>query len=106
MFSRSARNVSYDAKNACLKAEVQTQRGDWVMSSISLDLLITNRNGRLEWETDGGFSRSVKDVTVVGGLLTCIAQSASGAHVKSTLDLDKRIANVDGCLVYQPMRHN
>lgn len=75
------------------------------LSSTTLDLssCVTNSNGVLGWQANGGFAGSCSACQLTGGAsLTCQCATVSGSSVSTTLDLSAGISSCDGVLTCGP----
>jgi hypothetical protein len=75
------------------------------LSSTMLDLnsCLTNSNGVLAWQANGGFANSCSNCQLTAGAtLTCQCQPVSGSSVSTTIDLSSNISNCDGVLTCGP----
>lgn len=69
-------------------------------SVINLDNYVTNNDGNLQWKRGGGFSKTVSDCYLRGPVIHCSTRTIRGGWRSSELNLNERIANNNGNLVY------
>ena len=83
-----------------LQAICKQTSGGEVLASINLDEHIGNIDGHLMFkrERPGGFSATSKDIHLSGAELQAKCQANDGSYKDSTLDLNKYIGNIEGCL--------
>ncbi|KAJ3047183.1 hypothetical protein HK097_000159 [Rhizophlyctis rosea] len=87
--------------SATLVARCYDSNGKEQPSTLDLNKCIANIDGELRWCRDGNFAFSSDDIWVDReGILHAKCKTTNNIQAKySTLDLNKRIANVNGCLV-------
>jgi hypothetical protein len=85
---------------ATLIADCIDFNGHACRSELDLNKSVANIDGKLEWCKDGDFAYTAKDIKVGdNGVLTATCKRVDGSDVVSRLDLDERIANINGDLV-------
>lgn len=100
-FTASCNSISlFDNANQ-LQANCGNNTGQIVRATVYLNGSITNNDGHLAWQRNGGFAGSVRDcrLAVTGvTVLTCSARKRDGAYADSAITLDDEIANYNGVL--------
>ncbi len=82
-----------------LAANCASGSGSLVSTSLDLDACLTNSNGALGWETNGGFAGSCSSCALAGGsTLTCQCANVAAQNAATTLDLSTGINNCGGVL--------
>ena len=115
-FSQSATRISLSGNAMHLTASCTCEDGhSSLVSSISLDSLLTNDDGRFVWQQDGLFGLSAQNIRLVcelgddefapwiedyghRPLLEAELRKIDGTWVKDYVWLDERIANSNGSL--------
>ncbi|KAG0250474.1 hypothetical protein BG011_008320 [Mortierella polycephala] len=85
-----------------LSAHCRKANGEWNESKIDLNDFIGNEDGSFEWN-GVNFSQTARDTSLLLGdeaKIVADLQSRDQHLKKSTLNLDERITNVDGRLVF------
>ncbi len=96
MFRESCRNIRLHYRNILL-ADCRTIDGTYRFSSLDLDTLLGNIDGKFVWGKQG-FSQSAREVTLEGTVLTADLMNTAGAWVSASADLSAFIRNNDGVL--------
>jgi len=98
-FAASSRDLQLHG-GPTLQAICKQTGGGEVRATINLDECIGNIDGHLIFkrERPGGFSATSKDVHLRGAELQAKCQTEGGSYKDSTLDLNKYIGNIEGCL--------
>ena len=97
-FSRSSKDISIS--HSVLTANCRDSDGSYNVSTLDLNDWITNIDGTLRWAEDGKFYDTSKGTSLTDGVtLKAKCKNVDGSYVSSTLNLDEKIANVDGKLV-------
>ncbi|KAK4063848.1 CVNH domain-containing protein [Trichoderma simmonsii] len=98
-FSASAQNFWLEDGHI-LVATVADEEGNWNDSRIDLNDFIGNEDGWFMW--DGvNFSESGNDIRLEGTLLTAeLPMRDGGYRERQGIQLDDRIANINGRLVF------
>jgi hypothetical protein len=70
------------------------------LGSTTLDLssCLTNTNGTLAWQNNGGFAASCSGCQLTGSQLTCQCNNVSAQAVSTTIDLSANVNNCNGVL--------
>ncbi|KAJ5809908.1 Cyanovirin-N [Penicillium pulvis] len=101
-FSQSSQDLRLENKEGSLFlfCQAQNEVGDWQAAEINLDQFIGNGDGWSEW--DGiNFSQSAENIHLDGAYLTADLPKADGGYrERQGIDLNDRIGNEDGNLVY------
>jgi hypothetical protein len=89
---------------ASLEAFCKTINGQEVQTGINLNNYIVNINGQLGWARQGNFIASSRDCVIRGNervsILDCKTVTINGFETNSSLNLDERIVNINGSLIY------
>ena len=97
-FSRSSKDISIS--RSVLTANCRDSDGSYNVSTLDLNNWIANIDGSLRWAEDGKFYDSSKNTSLTDDVtLEADCRNVHGSYVSSTLNLDEKIANVDGKLV-------
>ena len=107
-FSRTCRDIQL-TDDVGLEATCRTINGQNSQTGLNLNHHIINRNGQLRWRRNGNYIDSCHscDVTTFGGggsirtILDCQCQRIDRSWVSAQLNLDERIANINGQLRYE-----
>ncbi|KHN94518.1 Cyanovirin-N [Metarhizium album ARSEF 1941] len=84
-----------------LHALCQDDDGNWNGASIDLDRFIGNSDGWFVWDGEN-FSHSASDISLDGTLLSAeMGMVDGGNRERQGLDLNERIGNSNGELVYK-----
>ena len=97
-FSKTSKDISLDG--TLLHAQCIDAHGEYQDSEIDLNQYIANVNGTLKWKSNGNFVKSSKKITVEGSVLKCKTRNKFHQWHQTELDLDEKIANCNGRLVY------
>ena len=97
-FSKTSKDISLDG--TLLRAQCIDGHGESQDSEIDLNQYIANVNGTLKWKANGNFVKSSKSITVEGSVLKCKTRNKFHQWHQAELDLDEKIANCNGRLVY------
>lgn len=106
-FTSSCKNISLftniDRNNSVdLSAECQDNQGNFQPTAIDLNTSIANDFGALSWRADGGFGGSVQNCRIQVANYTVLecdaANGSNGSFLKTGINLDTRIINVNGKL--------
>ena len=97
-FVSSCNNLTLDIPT--LSASCRSINHDVNRTSINLDGYIINSNGHLIWQRNGRFAKTVKNCYLWKSTLNCQARSAGGQWLHSELNLNSRIENNNGNLIY------
>ena len=97
-FAASCNNIKLDAPS--LSAYCRSINHDSNRTSINLNGYIINSNGHLIWQRNGNFSKSAKSCYLWKTTLNCQLRSAGGQWLHSELNLNNRISNSNGNLIY------
>jgi len=86
-----------------LQAMCQTSSGSKVPATINLDQNISNIDGHLMFvqDTPGGFSVTSRNIRLRGTELFAQCKAEDGSYKDSSLDLNKYIGNIEGCLEWK-----
>lgn len=100
-FTASCFDIKFKAPSTleanCLYMGGKFNSFDWV----DLNAHITNNNGTLAWQKNGGFAASVRNCRIVNSgstILLCEAGDGKGNWLNSFIVLDDKIANYNGSL--------
>jgi hypothetical protein len=96
-YSASSRYIKVDGPT--LSAECRTIGGSYQLSKLNLSSCLANIDGCLQWAANGEFWASSKDSSVDGSNFEAKCRKINGTYVTSIIDLDEKIANIDGTLV-------
>ncbi|EHK18458.1 uncharacterized protein TRIVIDRAFT_216697 [Trichoderma virens Gv29-8] len=98
-FAASAQNIWLEDGHI-LVASVQDREGNWQESRIDLDEFIGNEDGWFMW--DGvNFSHSANGIQLDGTHLTAeLPMRDGGYRERQGIELNDRISNIDGQLVF------
>jgi hypothetical protein len=108
-FSLTCSNISLNGIE--LQAKCRRDNGSDTQTRIDIDYLIANVDGTLTWSPpQGRFLASSKNCAAnytykPSGpitILSCDTAKRNGSWTNSNLNLDDRIANINGTLTYQP----
>lgn len=99
-FQFTSRSLSI--QGSILQAECCDYDRNWRLASINLDEVIGNSDGSFSLYSRN-FSRSAKDIQLVGSSLSANLQKHNGQHVKAIIDLNLFIANMNGSLEFQKL---
>ena len=103
-FTRSCKNIDLRSKSA-LDATCRTMRGSHARTGIQLNNYIANIDGDLRWKRNGNYSASSRNCDLDRShgttILRCDTRRIDGSWTSSSLNLDSRIANINGRLQYQ-----
>lgn len=94
-FTDSCRNVRLE--DSILKADCRKTNDTYIASTLNLDNIIGNLEGKLSWGSQA-FSKTSRNIKLEGSKISAEMQKTGGAWVSSTLDLNTNIANKDGVL--------
>ena len=101
-FTLTCRNITING--ASLEAFCKTINGQEVQTGINLNNYIVNINGQLSWARQGDFIASSRDCVIRGNervsILDCKTFTINGFETNSSLNLDERIVNINGSLIY------
>ena len=97
-FSKTSKDISLDG--TLLRAQCIDAHSEYQDSEIDLNQYIANVNGTLKWKSNGNFVKSSKKITVEGSVLKCKTRNKFHQWHQTELDLDEKIANCNGRLVY------
>ena len=101
-FTLTCRNITING--ASLEAFCKTINGQEVQTGINLNNYIVNINGQLGWARQGNFIASSRDCVIRGNervsILDCKTVTINGFETNSSLNLDERIVNINGSLIY------
>jgi len=93
-----------DINGTGLEAECRTNNGGSALTGINLNNRIGNRNGKLVWESNGGYGGSSTNCEIDQesgrSFLHCDTMRNDGSWTSPSLNLDDRIANRNGNLRY------
>ena len=96
-FSRSSTDISLS--KSVLTANCRDSNGSYNVSTLDLNNWIANIDGSLRWAENGKFYDSSSGTSLTDGVtLKAKCRNIDGWYVNSTLNLDEKIANVDGKL--------
>lgn len=96
-FKQASRNIRLDG--ATLRAECSTSDGQWLESELRLDRLLGNLSGQLVW-LGMNFSQDAKHIYLEDTTLHALLPKSKHVWHPACVDLNGRIANKAGCLVY------
>ncbi|THX50260.1 CNVH-domain-containing protein [Aureobasidium pullulans] len=104
-FSETSRDISIDYNTMALKARCRRPDGSEHESYLHLNDILGNRDGRFVWSRNGNFMGSVKEGKVwiaEGGRALCavLGDGRGGYNEHASIELDEKISNEDGQLVY------
>lgn len=108
-FTQSCKNIQFTLFTrqggfSPLTADCNTRTGEVRSGSfnfLDLNANITNNDGTLAWQKDGGFANSVNNCGLSVSnvtMLFCDATKMDGSVVNTSINLDDKIANNDGNL--------
>jgi hypothetical protein len=100
-FSASCNNLTFRGGPTTLGANCYNNTGTAVHTEVDLNDHITNNNGNLAWERDGGMDGSTKNcelIEVGSTYMVCDAARKDGSYNQSSIHLDDEIANYNGVL--------
>jgi hypothetical protein len=100
-FSLTSQNIMLD-NDFNLAASCQRVDGSWLQTSISLNDLLQNQRGRFAWDKRGNFVATARNIRL-GEFNTFLAAELIDEHgvwKDNLVDLDERIANHDGRLIF------
>lgn len=97
-FSQTCRNI--DVSGSELSASCEKANGGFDNTSINLNPVIENVDGKLEWQPKN-FIETCRDTSVSGSLLKAECKTRNQNFVFTTINLDDHIANIDGNLRYE-----
>ena len=97
-FSQTSQDISLHGTH--LHARCKDGNGKYCDSEIDLNLYIANIKGSLKWKPNGHFAKSSKNITVENNVLKCKTRKNNLQWHNSQLDLDEKIANFNGRLVF------
>lgn len=96
MFENSCIKIRLHDRNILL-ADCRTIDGSYRFSSLDLDTLLGNIDGKFVWGKQG-FSQSAREVSLEGTILTADLMNMAGVWVSASADLNPFIQNNDGVL--------
>ncbi|KAG9574295.1 hypothetical protein KCU97_g14709, partial [Aureobasidium melanogenum] len=104
-FSETSRDISLDYNTMALKAFCRRPDGSEHESYLHLNEILGNRDGRFVWERHGNFTGSVQEGKIwlaEGGRALCavLGDGRGGWNEHASIELDERISNENGQLVY------
>ncbi|KAG9594070.1 hypothetical protein KCU97_g5837, partial [Aureobasidium melanogenum] len=104
-FSETSRDISLDYNTMALKAFCRRPDGSEHESYLHLNEILGNRDGRFVWERHGNFTGSVQEGKIwlaEGGRALCavLGDGRGGWNEHASIELDERITNENGQLVY------
>ena len=101
-FAASSSNLQF-CGTATLQAMCQTSSGSEVPATINLDQSIANIEAHLIFarDTPGGFSLTSRNIRLSGTELQAQCKAEDGSYKDSSLDLNKYIGNIEGCLEWK-----
>jgi hypothetical protein len=104
-FSLSCERLDYHEDITILNADCQNGNGGFIPNIFDLNDGIANLNGFLAWHQNGGYGITCNacELDIVNNHIpyldcTCINDNALGQN--TTLNLDERISNIQGHLVF------
>ena len=96
-FSLSSIDVKLEGSK--LKARCKDMEGLYHDSAIELNNYIENIDGFLEWQPNGNFIASSRNVVLAGTVLKCQSKNREGEWRRTSIDLDEQIFNSNGRLI-------
>ena len=96
MFSKTSQNIRLQG-NSILVADCKKQDGSSKSSSLDLDTLLGNVDGKFT-RGQQTFSKTARNIALKGLILSAELKNSSEVWVPATVDLDALIANNDGLL--------
>jgi hypothetical protein len=99
VFSESSKNLEIRDKTI-LSAQCRDSEGTYHQSEIDLNSYITNNDGVLQWRPHGNFSANSKSIKLDGAVLKSKCQMENGTWLSSQINLDDKISNCNGKLIY------
>jgi hypothetical protein len=99
VFSESSKNLEIRDKTI-LSAQCRDSQGAYHQSEIDLNSYITNNDGFLQWRPHGHFRANSKSIRLDGAVLKSMCQRENGTWLSSQLNLDDKISNCNGKLIY------
>ena len=106
-FTQTCRDIDL-RRGSVLEAVCRSVSGRPSRDRINLNDYIANIDGDLRWQRNGNFSASSRncDLDRYRGntILRCDTQRRNGTWTSSSVNLDDRIANINGTLRYQGHR--
>ena len=99
-FSQSSRNIKIDG--CVLSADCQDLQGSYQPSTLNLNDYIANEDGSMVWRKGGNFWASSRGSSLTDpAILHAQCRKIDGNYASSQIDLDEKIANIDGKLTAQ-----
>ncbi|KAJ6090107.1 hypothetical protein N7486_008922 [Penicillium sp. IBT 16267x] len=101
-FSQSCEDIRLETDGGLrLVCLAQNESGGWQPTELYLDDFIGNEDGWFKWGGEN-VSQSARDFTLEGSRLSAWLPTLAGEYRgRQELDLDDRISNEDGELVYR-----
>ena len=98
-FSKSSTGISLTGA-AILRANCRDRAGAYHESQIDVNNYIVNDDGVLRWRANGNFKASSKHLKLEGSVLKCESKDRDGDWRDAQIDLDEKIQNFNGKLIY------
>ncbi|OBZ69390.1 hypothetical protein A0H81_10615 [Grifola frondosa] len=99
-YAATCQNIEYFPE-AGLEADCRNDGGNFVFTSLDLDLCVANYDGNLACAHNGAFSASCSGCELSGTVLSCTCGNGSGGSSFPTLDLNTCIANQNGFVLLE-----
>ncbi|KAJ1324034.1 CVNH domain-containing protein [Microdochium nivale] len=80
----------------CLQAKGSSAR---INSAVYIDNKLTNNDGNLRWQANGGYRLSCRDCALIGLTYTCTCRPNFGQYRATSINLEEHIANYNGFLL-------
>ena len=98
-FSQTCNSLRYS--NGALFASCRKRNGSYSLTVINLNAIISNRNGSLVWDAiNGKYLNTCRNNRFGGTTLGASCAKPNGTYLLTSIDLNERIANIDGRLYY------
>ncbi|XP_028416695.1 uncharacterized protein LOC114540885 [Dendronephthya gigantea] len=98
-FSKSSRNIKIH--DSVLSADCQDLQGFYQPSTLNLNDYIANEDGSMVWRKGGNFWASSRNSSLTDpAILHAECRRIDGSYASSQIDLDQKIANIDGKLTF------
>ena len=98
-FSLSSTDIKLEGSQ--LKARCKDRAGSYHDAAIELNSYIANIDGVLKWQANGNFIASTRNVSLTSATLKCQSKTRSGAWRDTSINLDEKISNFNGKLIYK-----
>lgn len=98
-FSRSSSHIKLEGTQ--LKAECKDRGGSYHGASFELNNYIANLDGKLQWQPNGNFNATSRNLSLDGATLKCQSKTRAGSWRDTSINLDEKISNFNGKLIYK-----